>query len=97
MLYTVLYPIAHMGSRVEKKAELELTEAQAFNYGDAVELSKDQPQEVEEPEDTTPIEEMSVDQLKKKAMSLGIKATGSKADLLERITLHAGAEEEEPA
>ena len=41
-------------------------------------------EEVEE----KPVDQMSLDELKAKAEELGLSKSGSKADLIERITLH---------
>lgn len=89
-LYRVLNPIAH-GGRVERGTEIELTDEQAANYGENyVELvtAKASAEEVE----AKPVEKMTVAELRIKAEELGLDATGSKADLVERITLAQDAE-----
>lgn len=88
MLYKTLCPISHLGDRIERGAELELTDEQALNYASDVEIVSDQPAVEEAPAVEVAVEEMSGKQLKEKAASLGLKATGSNADLIERITLH---------
>jgi hypothetical protein len=78
MLYKTLVAMAHLGSRVEADQVLDLTEEQAFNYADAVVVNDEQTKE----------------QLQATAAALGLSTAGSKADLLERISLHNGEGEE---
>lgn len=84
--YEVLKPIG-FGGRREKGEILELTQAEAENFG------ADYVQEVgTAPKvsagDETPIEKMKLAELREKAEKLGLDTEGSKADLVERITLH---------
>lgn len=89
------------GDRVEKGSEIELSEAEAVAFDPADITAVDAiPEPEEEPAvSDTPLAEMSADQLKAYAKELGLKASGSKADLQERIVLHlegGSAEEELP-
>jgi hypothetical protein len=82
--------IIFKGDRVVRGTILDLSAEDATRYASDV-SPYGEPQEVVEPVvDNTPVEEMSIDQLKAKAKELGLKTTGSKADLTERITLHLG-------
>ena len=89
--YRVLNPIAH-GGRVERGTEIELTEEHAANYGshhvELVTASSKAKAEVEE----KAIDKMTVAELRIKAEELGLETTGSKADLVDRITLSQDAE-----
>lgn len=89
MLYKTTCPLAIKGSRVEKGTEVELSEKELSSI-DPADISP-VVDEVVEPEVIVEvaIEDMDIDQLKAKAKTLGLKSTGSKADLIERITLNA--------
>jgi len=64
----------------------------AANYGPSVvPLEPVVPAPEDETEEEKPLEEMSHDELKKTAVALGLKKSGSMADLIERITLHRQA------
>lgn len=97
MLYLTNVALQIMGDRVEKGTEIELSEKEAKRFDPAditpVSAIEEEPEEVETPE--VPIEEMTAEQLKAKAKELDLKTGGSKADLIERITLHLEAPEEE--
>lgn len=80
--------IAYKGDRVPTGTVIELTADEAKNFGASVVPFDSTPGVAPEPEPEVAVEDMSVDQLKDKAKELGLKATGSKADLIERITLH---------
>lgn len=89
------------GDRVEKGAEIELSEDEAAAIDPAdITAVEDIPEPEPEPEEP-PVGEMTVSQLRRKASALGLSASGSKADLEERIRLHLeggeAAEEEELA
>lgn len=81
------------GDRIERGTEIELTAVEAANLdpnditpvGAVVAESK-----VEEA--PVSVEDMNLDQLKAKAKELGLSASGSKADLKERIELHEKGE-----
>lgn len=90
MLYITNVAISFKGSRVDPGTILEMTSEDAFRLAGDVSPYGGAPEVEEVVVDNTPIEEMSTDQLKAKAKELGLKATGSKADLTERITLHLG-------
>jgi hypothetical protein len=92
-LYKTVYPISHRLDRIEKGAVIDLTEDEAFNLADAVVPFVDESAAPVVEEVEPAIEDMTLDQLKAKATALGLKTTGSKADLTERITLHLSGEE----
>lgn len=81
--------LAVKGDRIEKGTEIELTLEEAANFDPAditpVEAVVAEPKEEEV---QVSIEEMTLDQLKAKAASLGLSTSGTKADLRERIELH---------
>lgn len=89
MLYKTNCPISFMGSRVERGVEIELTKEYAKSLGDDVSLVSDQVEEEEAADDEmVAVADMTQAQLKAEAKKLGLKTTGSNADLIERITLH---------
>lgn len=92
MLYKTLCPISHLGSRVERGEVLDLTDDQAFNYAQDVQLVVEQPEVAPDVVEDIPLTDMTTEQLKEKATALGLKTSGSKADLVERITLYVPAE-----
>lgn len=82
--YKVLNPIGHSGRR-ERGEIVLLTEDESANFGaEYVELvvAQEVSAKVE-----TPIDEMTVKQLREKAKELGLDEDGSKSELLERIQL----------
>jgi hypothetical protein len=89
--YKVLNPIAHSG-RIERGEIVLLTEDEARNFPNNVELVMPVVATVEEPEKA--IDDMGVRELRAKAKGLGLSTEGSKADLLERIALAEEADEE---
>jgi len=86
-LYKVLKPIGY-GGRQEKGAVIEIDEAYAKAIGSeyVVEAGKGEVATTETVEEKA-VEEMSLAELKAKAKALKLPATGSKADLIERINL----------
>ena len=88
MLYKTKCAVAIKGTRIEKGAEVDLKEEDfaQFDINDFALVGAD----IEEAPEEAPvaIEDMTAAQLKVKATELGLVATGTKADLLERITLH---------
>lgn len=80
------------GERVEKGTEVELSNQDwpHFDPRDITPLD-DVIEEAPASAVETPIEEMSHAELKERAKELGLSATGSKADLQERISLHLAA------
>lgn len=97
MLYRTQVPISYMGDRVEKGVELEMDPKEAANLGTDV-VAVDGPTEpVEAPVEEKAIDEMTKDELVEKAASLGLPTTGTKADLIEKITLHVeGGGDDQP-
>ncbi|MEP2746041.1 MAG: SAP domain-containing protein [Bauldia litoralis] len=85
------------GERVEKGTEIELNEEQVARF-DPSDISPYEGIPEAEPEEEvgeeTPLDEMSLEELKAYAKDLGLKISGSKADIMERITLHLEEEEE---
>lgn len=93
MQYIANVAILYKGSRVKPKSVIDLSQEDASRLGADVSPFVDGGEAEEPVVDDTPIAEMNNNQLKAKAKELGLKATGSKADLLERINLHfAGAD-----
>jgi hypothetical protein len=81
------------GDRVGRGVEIELTPDEAAVFG--TDISPVEPAQPVEPApelSSIPLDEMSMAQLKERAKELGLSASGSKADLLERITLHLSKE-----
>jgi hypothetical protein len=87
MRYQTTCPISLKGDRIEAGVEIELSPEEAANFGPDLAPVEAAPAEEAKPEAPKPIEEMSLDELKARAKELGLKATGSKADLAERIAL----------
>lgn len=92
--YKVLHPIALSGRR-ERGDIVEISDSQAPSYvgPGLVEEYTGEAEPVNEPAEV-PLEEMDAAQLKERAKELGLPVSGSKADLLERITLHLEGDEE---
>jgi hypothetical protein len=89
MRYITNAAVVFKGDRIGRGVEIELTPADAAILGSDVAPVGAQPVEEAAPElASIPLEEMSFSQLKDRAKELGLSATGSKADLQERITLH---------
>lgn len=87
MLYKVLKPIA-FGGRQEKGAVIDISEETANAIGDeyVVKLSEKEESKVEVPEEKD-LDDMSVAELREKAIKLDLAKSGTKADLIERIKL----------
>ena len=94
MEYKTNAAIVFKGERVGRGELVEMTaeEAAEFDTADITATGAIPREPVEEPVDI-PVEEMTAAQLKEKAAEFGLPTSGSKADLLERITLHQAAEE----
>jgi hypothetical protein len=92
MRYVTQCALAIKGDRIEKGTEVELSVEDAARF-DILDLAPVGPEVAPEPEEPEPaIEDMTLGQLKKKATDLSLSANGSKADLVERITLHLQGE-----
>lgn len=87
MLYETKVPISFKGSRVEKGVQIELTPEDAERLRSDVQPVGGNVDEVEEPAEEKALDEMSAAELKAKAEELGLASSGTKADLIERITL----------
>ncbi len=89
MQYLTTCAVLIKGDRVVKGAVVELDPVVAENYGsDLVAVGKVPKEEAPAPTPLKPLAEMTAEELKAKAEELGLSKSGSKADLLERITLH---------
>lgn len=88
-------PLLIKGDLLAKGQEIELTEEEARRF-DTADLSpvEDTPEVPEVIESEKPIEEMNQKELQAKAKELGLSTAGSKADLLERISLHLAEDNE---
>jgi len=86
--YKVLNPIA-WGGRKERGEIVEMSDVEASNFPNNL-LLESKAIEIEENKLNEPrkdLSEMSKNELKEEAEKLGLSSEGSKADLLERITL----------
>jgi hypothetical protein len=88
MLYKTLLPISWRGERVEAGVEIPLTPEEFANVADLVVAAGETPEPEPTPEAEVAVADMTKDQLVAKAGELGLSTGGSKADLIERITLH---------
>lgn len=95
MLYRINVPLTIKGDRVEKGTEFELSDEEAKQFDPADVTPVDQIPEPEPEVDLSsfPLEDLSYDQLKARAKELGLSASGTKADLQERISLHLQEQE----
>ena len=76
------------GGRIEKGSIVELPDDVAKAYGAGYVEPVDDTAEVDHVVAEKAIDDMSLLELRAKAEELGLKTTGSKADLIERLTLH---------
>lgn len=98
MLYKTKVAMIVRGDRIEKGVEIDLTpdEVAGFDPSDITALSEIVEPEPEPSLADKPIEEMTLADLKVRAKELGLSASGSKAEIEERIRLHLdGAPETE--
>lgn len=97
MLYRTVVPIQHKGERVERNTEVEMDPKEAANLGGDVVPVEGDIEAVEEVVEEKALDEMTKGELEAKAEELGLAKSGSKADLIERITLfvEGGGEETE--
>lgn len=91
--YEVLKPIGY-GGRQEKGAILELPEdvASAFGSEYVRESNKEATVVAKGEKEETPLKGMKLAELRKKAKELGLDESGTKPDLIDRITLHIDEE-----
>ena len=88
-LYRTNAALSVRGDRVERGAEIELSDAEVANLDPAdLSLASGTPSTVDEAPGVVALEDMTHTQLKEYAKELGLGASGSKADLQERIALH---------
>ena len=93
MLYITKIAIALNGDRIERGSEVELS-PEDFLSLDANDFTLvGEVVEEEEEEEEVAVEDMSLSQLRDKASKLGLSTSGTKADLLDRISLKAEEEE----
>lgn len=85
--YEVLKPIG-FGGRREKGEILNLTEAEAKNFGDEYVKEVGSSEVVKKTVEKKPVDKMTLKELQAFAKELELDVSGSKADLVERITLH---------
>jgi hypothetical protein len=97
MLYVTTCAITLKGDRVGRGVTVELTPEEAARFGGDLMPIGGTPAPAPAPEPEKAIEEMSKNELKAKAKALGLKDTGSIADLVERITLHLAGGDTDPA
>lgn len=93
-LYRTKVALSIKGERIERNTEVELRDEDVAHLDPSdIERVSDAPA-AEAAADQKPvsIEEMTGAQLKEKAKELGLKTSGSVADLRERITLHLQGE-----
>jgi hypothetical protein len=89
MQYLTTCAVLIKGDRVVKGTVVELEPEAAKNYGSDLEpVGAVTEAQVPEPTPEKPLDEMTADELRAKAEELGLSKSGSKADLIERITLH---------
>ena len=86
--YKVLKPIQH-GDRIEAGEVVEMSDDIAKAFGPAYVELYEEVEEVEVvEEEEKSLEEMSKKELQAKAEELGLATDGSKADLIERLTIN---------
>ena len=100
MRYITNVALLLRGDRIEKGSEIELSadEAKAFDPADITAIDAIPEPEPEPVLADIPLVEMTLADLKARAKELGLSASGSKADIEERIRLHlegAGASDEQ--
>lgn len=88
--YKVINPIGLDGRR-ERGEIISLSDADAGTHLEAGNIALHTPVKAATPADPKDVSELSVKELREKAKELGLDATGSKADLVERIQLHEQA------
>jgi len=98
--YLTNVALAIKGDRVEKGTEIELTDEEAaiFDPADITPMNAIPAPQVDQVVDLAliPLDELSYEQLKSRAKDLELSASGSKADLQERIRLHIEAQAPTP-
>lgn len=88
-LYKTNVALAINGDRVPRGTEVELSDAQVAHLDPSdIVLLGSTPEAAPEEVTNVPLDEMGHAQLKERAKELGLSASGSKADLQERIALH---------
>lgn len=95
MRYITNVALQVRGDRIEKGSEIELSadEAKVFDPADITAVDVIPEPEPEPALADKPVAEMNLAELKARAKELGLSASGSKADLEERIQLHLSAAE----
>ena len=86
--YITTCALSVKGTRIEKGQEIELDDDFAKGLaGDLIKVGDEVVTETPTQAVEVATEELSLDQLKAKAKELGLSTRGSKADLIERISL----------
>lgn len=99
MLYKAIAAIVFKGGKIRQGQTVEVTDADAAVYADSLAPVQAAAATVQEPKAEKALDDMSSAELKAKAKKLGLKASGSAADIRERIALHlegSDASGEEP-
>ncbi len=90
MNYVTKVALIVKGDRVERGTEIVLSADEAKAFGEDIELAAG-PAPEPEPEVERPLDDLSFAELKEKAKAMGLSASGSAADIRERIALNEGA------
>lgn len=85
--YEVLKPIG-FGGRREKGEILDLSKAEADNFGAEYVKEVGASEAIKKTVEKKPVDKMTLKELQAFAKELELDTAGSKADLVERITLH---------
>lgn len=89
MRYTALNALSYKGTRVERGEVIDIDPELAASIGSDSLKPFEEEKIVEEPKVENPnLSVMSKQELVELADSLGLKSSGTKADLVERLTLH---------
>lgn len=92
MQYVTTCAVIIKGDRVVRGTVVELDPVTAKNLGsDVVPVESKDKAPAPKPTPEKSLEEMTAEELKAKAEELGLSKSGSKADLIERISLHTEA------
>lgn len=99
MLYKTTCAIVYKGERVDRGSVVEMSEKVAANFGgDVVKHNGEEEVVAEEATvEVKDIKDMSKDELVAEAEARGISTSGSKAALIDRITLHDASPDEDDA
>lgn len=95
-MYKTTRAILYKGSRFEKKQIVDIPKEEAERYGDGLVpyIAETAAVSDEAEAEEQPVDDLSYEELKAKAEELGLKKSGSAADLRERIALALAGDEE---